>query len=326
MRAPVTSIPHSAFRTPQLHGTISLTLRGPDGAIKLRRHVRNIITNAGRQHIIDRLQAAGAAVCDYLAIGTGTNAAAAADTTLQAEAARAQGTLSQPDAHTDRCAYTFPAGTATGAITECGRLNAASNGTLIGRQAFAAINKSANDALEIAYDITYPSASAGGVLFSDDFTGTDGVALPDPWAPMPDGGIGLAYSSNRAVPAAPTPGGAKLTTPSLSDGYAEFDCHGIEGHLLHCRSSGAMDSGYTIQLGLGNMYLLKNAIEQTNTPYTYAEGATLRVEFTAGNIKAYFNGALVIDWTDPSPIASGLIGIALSSPLNSLDNFECGTL
>lgn len=139
-------------------GTIELVLRGPDGQEKDRRVVRNIVTNAGRAHIVDRLQAASAAVCDYVAIGTGTNAAAAADTTLQTEAARAQGTLSQPDAYTDRCVNTFAAGTGTGAITECGRLNAGSNGTLMGRQVFSVVNKGASDSLQVTYDFTYAAS------------------------------------------------------------------------------------------------------------------------------------------------------------------------
>lgn len=142
----------------KITGTITMVVRGPDGAVKDSRVVKNIVTNAGRAHIIDRLQAGSAAVCDYVAIGTGTTAAAAADTTLETEAARAQGTLSQPDAYTDRCVYTFAAGTGTGAITESGRLNASSNGTLMGRQVFAAVNKGANDSLQITYDFTYAAS------------------------------------------------------------------------------------------------------------------------------------------------------------------------
>lgn len=139
-------------------GLITLELRGPDGRLKKRLRLQNIITNAGRQLIIDRLQAGTAAVSDYLAIGTGTNAAAAGDTSLQTELARAQGVLSQPDPHTDRCVYTFPAGIGTGDITEAGRLNAASSGTLVGRQVFAAVPKGPDDSLEITYDLTYSAS------------------------------------------------------------------------------------------------------------------------------------------------------------------------
>jgi hypothetical protein len=139
----------------QIVGTITARLIGPDGKTKLVRNVKNIVTNAGRQLIIDRLQAASAAVADYMAIGTGTTAAAAGDTTLVTEVARAQGTLSQPDAHTDRLVQTFAAGTGTGSITEVGRLNNTTGGVLMGRSVFTAIPKGADDSLQMTYDFTY---------------------------------------------------------------------------------------------------------------------------------------------------------------------------
>jgi len=141
-----------------IRGLILIQLFGSDGKLKDERRVENIITNTGRQAIIDRLQGNTPAVCDYIAIGTGATAAAAADTTLQTEVARAQGTLSQPDAYTDRCVQTFAAGTGTGTITEAGRLNAASVGTLMGRQVFTGIVKTSSDSLQITYDFTYAAS------------------------------------------------------------------------------------------------------------------------------------------------------------------------
>ena len=137
-----------------LKGTILIELFGPDGRLKDRRKVKNLITTVGRGQVIDRLQAGTPAVCDYIAIGTGATAAAAGDTTLGTEVARGQGTLTQPDAFTDRSVYTFAAGTGTGNITEAGRLNASSGGVLMGRQVFTAVNKTASDSLQITYDFT----------------------------------------------------------------------------------------------------------------------------------------------------------------------------
>ena len=138
----------------KLKGRIVLDLFGPDGALKDHREVVNLITTVGRGQVIDRLQAATPAVCDYIAIGTGATAAAAGDTALQTEVARGQGALTQPDAFTDRSVYTFAAGTGTGNITEAGRLNAAASGVLMGRQVFTAVNKTASDSLQITYDFT----------------------------------------------------------------------------------------------------------------------------------------------------------------------------
>jgi hypothetical protein len=139
-------------------GTIKVELWGPDGRLKDFRKVQNIVTNTGRQAIIDRLQGNTPPVSDYVAIGTGATAAATTDVALQTEVARSQGTLSQPDAHTDRCVFTFAAGTGTGTITEAGRLNAAAAGTLMGRQTFTGVVKTASDSLQITYDFTYAAA------------------------------------------------------------------------------------------------------------------------------------------------------------------------
>ena len=146
--------------TIQLVGTIHVVLRGPDGKIKDQRLCRNIVTNTGRQAIIDRLQGSTPPAAAFIAIGTGAAAAAAADTTLGTEVARSSSAapLTQPDAYTDRCIETFAAGTGTGSITETGRLTANSGGVLMGRQVFTAVVKGASDSLQITYDFTYAAS------------------------------------------------------------------------------------------------------------------------------------------------------------------------
>ena len=142
----------------KIKGKIHLVLLGEDGNIKDERTVENMIVNTGRAHIIDRLQAGAVAAADYIAIGTNNTAVTAADTTLNTENARGQGTLSQPDAYTDRSVFTFTAGVGTGTIVEAGRLNASSNGTLMGRQTFTGIVKGAADSLQVTYDFTYAAS------------------------------------------------------------------------------------------------------------------------------------------------------------------------
>jgi hypothetical protein len=148
----------------KIEGKIHAVLKGPDGQIKGEWTGPNIITNAGRAHIIDRLQGAGAAVADYMAIGSGTAAAAAADTTLGTELDREQGSPSQPDAYTDRLAVEFGAGEGTGTVGEVGRLNAAADGTLMGRSVYTSwtpastIAKGAGDTLTFTYDFTYAAS------------------------------------------------------------------------------------------------------------------------------------------------------------------------
>jgi hypothetical protein len=142
-----------------LVGTLLLRLFGPGGDLVAVRMVPNLIVNTGRALIIDRLQAASPAVPDYLAIGTGGTAPAAANTTLETEiGTRVQGALSQPDAYTDRCIGTFAAGNGTGALLEAGRLNASSGGTLVTRLTYSVVNKAAGDSLQLTYDLTYAAS------------------------------------------------------------------------------------------------------------------------------------------------------------------------
>jgi hypothetical protein len=132
---------------------VTLVLRGPDGKIKQTQTVHNLITTAGRNELVARWDD-GTAQPTHMAIGTGTNAAAAGDTTLQTELDR--------NALTSRVAATnvitmvgdWAAGDGTGAITEAGVLSASSSGTLFSRAVFSVINKAAGDTLQITWTYT----------------------------------------------------------------------------------------------------------------------------------------------------------------------------
>ena len=120
--------------------------------------VGNLVTNAGLAGIgADAVEAA----FDYIAVGTGTTAAAAGDTTLETELAtsglsRAQGTDSRETTtqtnDTLVVTKTFTV-TGTAAVTECGLLNAGASGTLLGRNVFSAINVANGDSLQIDYKV-----------------------------------------------------------------------------------------------------------------------------------------------------------------------------
>jgi hypothetical protein len=136
-------------------GSVLLQLFNPDAELLQVHAGVNLVVDTGKAAVIDRLQGTSVGVHDFQAIGTGTNAAAAGDTTLQTEiGTRVQGTLSQPNATTDRLVSTFAAANGTGAITETGRLTASSGGNLFARQVFSVINKGASDSLQVTHDIT----------------------------------------------------------------------------------------------------------------------------------------------------------------------------
>lgn len=143
-------------------GWFHICLRDKDGRIKEGRVVHNLVTSAGKAGAASRLGGAGAeAAFTYLALGTGTNAAAAGDTALQTELAasglsRVNASMSRVTTtvtnDTSQAQNTFTV-TGTAAVTEAGMLNASSGGVLLCRQVFSAINVVNTDSLQITYKV-----------------------------------------------------------------------------------------------------------------------------------------------------------------------------
>lgn len=124
----------------------------------------NLITSAGFAGISSRLNGSGSeAAFTYIALGTGTNAAAAGDTTLQTEITdsgltRQSATVSRTTTtvtnDTARLTYTWTA-SGTKAVTESGVLNAASVGTLLNRQVFSAVNLVSGNSFQATHDFAF---------------------------------------------------------------------------------------------------------------------------------------------------------------------------
>ena len=130
------------------------------GHLVLEKQISNLVTNAGMAGVASRINGDGAeAAFTYIAIGIGTTAANATDTTLVSEittvgGARASATASRvlTDVANDtaQLVHTFNF-TGSLAVTESGALNAASTGTLLARQVFSAINVASGDSLQITW-------------------------------------------------------------------------------------------------------------------------------------------------------------------------------
>ena len=138
---------------------VRAVLRGPDGTVKAERRAHNLVTDVGCAHIADQLASSQDEVAmSHMAIGTGSAAPAASDTTLATELDRnaldsfAQG--AGGDDHKVAYVASWAAGDGTGALVEAGILNAASAGTLLARVVFSVINKGAADTLEITWTLT----------------------------------------------------------------------------------------------------------------------------------------------------------------------------
>lgn len=133
---------------------VRLDLKGPDGAIKDTRTIHNVICTAGKNLVLKASGGTLPAAFSYLAIGSGTAAATAADTALETELARGAATVSNPDSSTLQLVYDFAAGTGTGAVTEAGLFDATTAGHILSHLVFAVMNKGASDSLTITYTIT----------------------------------------------------------------------------------------------------------------------------------------------------------------------------
>jgi hypothetical protein len=122
--------------------------------------ISNLVTNAGMAGVASRINGDGAeAAFTYIAVGTGTTAAAVGNTTLETEivdsglsraAATASRVTTDVTNDTAQLSKTFSV-TGTKAVTESGVLNAASNGVLLARQVFSAINVVNGDTLIITW-------------------------------------------------------------------------------------------------------------------------------------------------------------------------------
>jgi hypothetical protein len=150
-----TAAPTPAVDTAASTDNVKITVRGPDGQVKHEQTLHNLITTAGRNAIVARLASSpGSAVPTHMAIGTGTTAAAAGDTTLQTELDRNALTSNTASSNVLTMVGDWAAGDGTGSITEAGVLSASSGGTLFARAVFTAIPKGAGDSLSVTWTFT----------------------------------------------------------------------------------------------------------------------------------------------------------------------------
>jgi beta-xylosidase len=134
-------------------GEVAITVFDKDGNVKQKQSIKNLVVSAGRDFIASRMVGTPTAM-SHMAVGSGAVAAALANTALGAELGRV--TLATNTSSVNVVTYTanFPAGTGTGALTEAGVFNASSAGTMLCRTVFAVVNKGADDAMSITWQVT----------------------------------------------------------------------------------------------------------------------------------------------------------------------------
>lgn len=138
-------------------GQLKIVLRDKDGNIKDDRHVDNLVVTVGKEFIAARMKDTGIpAEMSHMAVGTDSTTQVVGNTTLGTENGRvaldvAGGTVT---ANAVEYSANYPAGTATGALTEAGIFNAGASGTMLCRTTFAVVNKGADDTVAITWTVT----------------------------------------------------------------------------------------------------------------------------------------------------------------------------
>ena len=140
----------------QLHGAMTLLISRANGDTETV-YQDNLIVNVGFDFIADAIgkSTSRPSVMGYIALGTGTTAAAAMQSALVTEIDRNAATYAHT-AGTKTFTFTadFLAGDATGAITEAGVFNAATAGIMFDRVVFPVVNKGADDSLTAVFTFT----------------------------------------------------------------------------------------------------------------------------------------------------------------------------
>lgn len=133
----------------QMTGHLSIAIN--DAVVQ---EVPNLVVTDGKEYVASRMKDTTKAAMSHMAIGTGSTAAAAADSALGSQADRNALTSTTVSGAAVTYVATFAAGEGTGAITEAGLFNAASAGDMLCRTVFAVVNKGSSDSMTITWTVT----------------------------------------------------------------------------------------------------------------------------------------------------------------------------
>lgn len=138
----------------KLSGRVGIVLHDKDGNVIHEQTTENLVVNDGLNFICSRMEGTTQDVMSHMAVGTGSTAVAAGDTTLTTELARVALTSTTVSTNTIEYVASYSAGTGTGALVEAGIFNAASAGDMLCHVTFDVINKAAADSMTITWTIT----------------------------------------------------------------------------------------------------------------------------------------------------------------------------
>jgi len=144
-------------QTAKMKGRFKIAVLDENNNLKAEREVENTIMNAGLKVVTGLMLAdIGEDAFDHLAIGTGTDAPNATDTSMYAETYRSAGTGSQEtDSVTDDTAQltTSISITSSNDVTEAGIFNSSSTGDMLARTTFSAVSVADGDTVNLGYSV-----------------------------------------------------------------------------------------------------------------------------------------------------------------------------
>lgn len=144
------------LETLKASGALRVVLTDAAGNVKEDVQLKNLVVNTGLNFIVSRMKDTTATAMSHMELGTGTTAAAAADTALGAAISGSRQALTSTNVSTNTITYvaSFGAGVGTGAVTEAGIFNASSTGTMLCRTVFPVVNKQAGDSMTVTWTVT----------------------------------------------------------------------------------------------------------------------------------------------------------------------------
>ena len=134
-------------------GAVAIKVFDKNGALKQEQNIKNLVVTSGKEFIAAAMVGTPTQM-SHMAVGAGTSAAAAGNTNLGSELGRVALTSDTSSGAVVTYVGDFPAGTGTGAVTEAGLFNDSTGGVMLCRTVFAVVNKGADDAMSITWQIT----------------------------------------------------------------------------------------------------------------------------------------------------------------------------
>lgn len=139
----------------KIKGNLDIIVYDENKKVKDSRKINNLVVSVGKNYIANRMTSNSATIMSHMAVGGGNVAPTTSQANLLAEVDRIALDSTTRTNNTIVYVCTFPAGNATGTLSEAGIFNAsgANAGTMLCRTNFNEVNKGAGDVVVITWNV-----------------------------------------------------------------------------------------------------------------------------------------------------------------------------